>query len=325
MALPEKDITVTLVKNTLGAGTNDVGSLCIHKNVNKWSKYKPNYEADREFFSFFLNEHGFWDYVRPTGGAAHPYRLGDFRGYDHKAQSPVIVGAPDVVDVTSKNMYLRVTYRLPLPVYNGLPDLYGNDKEYILVTDAIHVNVNQYPNYIYDYAKLSSAARGGADLNLYLQSLPIYKDEQETWDFHFGVWRMISSEAAPDLNDIRNYEFMYEIGNGTEADGSVKNILFRGTQDRPIPTVKMDIYVDPAYREDVYFTNPYYDIVSNYNIVINISNLSLNYDFRLGFLTNGNPNSFEEITRISMGYYPTWRFETSTNHVGIDTFELRKV
>ena len=41
MALPNTNITTTLVGQTLGTSSRDVGTLCTHPNINKWSKYKP--------------------------------------------------------------------------------------------------------------------------------------------------------------------------------------------------------------------------------------------------------------------------------------------
>ena len=41
MALPSSNISVAMVKAELGASSNDVGTLCTHPNVNKWSKRKP--------------------------------------------------------------------------------------------------------------------------------------------------------------------------------------------------------------------------------------------------------------------------------------------
>ena len=41
MTLPNTGITTNLVKNIIGSSTNNVGQLCTHSNVNKWSKWKP--------------------------------------------------------------------------------------------------------------------------------------------------------------------------------------------------------------------------------------------------------------------------------------------
>ena len=39
--LPSSSIYTNLVAQTLGVGSNDVGTLCNHPNINEWSKYKP--------------------------------------------------------------------------------------------------------------------------------------------------------------------------------------------------------------------------------------------------------------------------------------------
>ena len=113
-ALPNSNISTSLVANTLKTSTHDVGSLCTHDNINKWSKHKPiRYpKVDglsgndwRGTISDILQNimYGLkvgtsganwkdlhntnYEYVgRPTGGANAPYRLGDFRGYDHNAR-----------------------------------------------------------------------------------------------------------------------------------------------------------------------------------------------------------------------------------------------
>ena len=41
MALPNSNLEIGMVRGALGAATNNVGQLCIHPNVNKWSKRKP--------------------------------------------------------------------------------------------------------------------------------------------------------------------------------------------------------------------------------------------------------------------------------------------
>lgn len=111
MALPTTNITTTIVRNELGAATNNVGQLCTHPNINMWSKRKPVRDSR---LSIPVNEVGrgsaqdyglnipayqgddslLTTYVRPTGGSMSPYRLGDFRGYEHNAGIPVIIQPP---------------------------------------------------------------------------------------------------------------------------------------------------------------------------------------------------------------------------------------
>lgn len=95
MALPTTGISTSLVGQTLGVSTRDVGQLCIHPYVNEWSPYKPISsgaitlnEAFREQVSGFLIIGRYLSYNKPTGGAGSPYRIGDFRGYEHNSRKP---------------------------------------------------------------------------------------------------------------------------------------------------------------------------------------------------------------------------------------------
>ena len=120
MALPNDKISIPMVARELGTTENDLGRLCIHPNINKWSKWKPvRYgsvvpitEAQLTFTNFgislpiydsvedlvnalqFLPIPGndsnlpIWHYLRPTGGASRPFRLTDFRNYKHNAVKP---------------------------------------------------------------------------------------------------------------------------------------------------------------------------------------------------------------------------------------------
>lgn len=105
MALETTNISVTDVSQTIreyiyddfGAiigYSTDVGTLCKSAKVNKWSRYKPvdgawpgitlgfeiaSTNATKPAKSHFTQ----WVYKPPTGGSTSPFRLGDFRGYDH--------------------------------------------------------------------------------------------------------------------------------------------------------------------------------------------------------------------------------------------------
>lgn len=104
-ALPNTGITTTLVGQTLGSSSRDVGTLCTHPNINKWSKWKPvrfnkvsgltlaNLQSVN--FGFLIptdsnNDYTIllepWEYLKPRGGAQNEfYRLGDFRNYNHNS------------------------------------------------------------------------------------------------------------------------------------------------------------------------------------------------------------------------------------------------
>lgn len=108
MALGTTGISTTLVANTIGEGSNDVGTLCTSNKINKWSFRKPirlsknSAITDSDVWSVnaglnipvytnavtMLNSKNSgekWGYIRPIGGSYSPYRIGDFREYDNDA------------------------------------------------------------------------------------------------------------------------------------------------------------------------------------------------------------------------------------------------
>src|SRR5690554_1184712 len=114
MALPNTNISVAMVKAELGAATNDVGQLCIHPNVNMWSKWKPirhssiepitqaqleahnygiawnSYASIDAIKTAYNNNDNVLNYNKPRGGLYNePYRLTDFINYEKNAIIPI--------------------------------------------------------------------------------------------------------------------------------------------------------------------------------------------------------------------------------------------
>ena len=139
MALGTTGISTSLVASTIGAGSNDVGTLCTHPNINKWSKWKPIRKATTQsltdtdlasanyglevlsgttysLFRAMQGEEGDIGvgviYQKPTGGAQSPFRLGDFRNYNHSAVIPFGTGIQSMT---------------PILVKKGSAGLYGYD------------------------------------------------------------------------------------------------------------------------------------------------------------------------------------------------------
>jgi hypothetical protein len=123
MALPSSNISVAMVKAELGAATNNVGQLCIHPNINKWSKWKPVRhssknpltEAQLTSVGCGLRRDNINDiiYDKPRGGISpydEPYRLDDFKNYNHLALPPVNVEIINVARVPGTDV--------PGPPYN---------------------------------------------------------------------------------------------------------------------------------------------------------------------------------------------------------------
>lgn len=120
--IPSSGITTTIVANELGVGTRNVSELCTSNNINMWAKYKPVRYATSEGITdaqrssvnygigsvpYFTNINAMWQFLRyndlnpdnncsapyfvydkPRGGSSEPYRLGDFRLYNHTAVQP---------------------------------------------------------------------------------------------------------------------------------------------------------------------------------------------------------------------------------------------
>lgn len=102
MAKLTAPITTTKVANTLSTSSHNVGTLCTNSNINKWSKWKPvSYntktgitESQLKSIYYGLNIPTYPQqitastvtYNKPTGGETSPYRLGDFRNYNHDAK-----------------------------------------------------------------------------------------------------------------------------------------------------------------------------------------------------------------------------------------------
>lgn len=102
-------VSIDDVKSLLGYDSNDLASLCTYEGINMWAKYKP-VDSDNAFLDINTGWKGkrndcninypkatsIYDikgyYSQADNGFTHrtasaPYRLGDFRGYNHNARS----------------------------------------------------------------------------------------------------------------------------------------------------------------------------------------------------------------------------------------------
>ena len=133
MSLSNNKITAPVsiddLKNLFGEGSGDLATLCTSQKINVWAKYKPTvfpspfpddwYKAKDGNYGLNItvdNRVSSWSalvaeyskpkngysniYIRPSGGATSPYRLGDFRGYNHNAK-------PEISDYLAATNYLE--------------------------------------------------------------------------------------------------------------------------------------------------------------------------------------------------------------------------
>lgn len=135
-------VSIDDVKNCFGLSSNDLGTLIKNANINVWAKYKPtvypspfpddwyrgrdgnyglNITVDNKVstvanlvaqYSKTNNGYGTL-YKRPTGGSSAPYRLGDFRGYNHNAN-------PELRDYLSVTQLTRESAHELTVAYNAI-------------------------------------------------------------------------------------------------------------------------------------------------------------------------------------------------------------
>ena len=171
MALGTTNITTTLVGTTIGSASRDVGSLCSSTLINKWSKYKPViyptitttgvtdwWKANDGYCGFsipqyvdidsLLGDNTTWVYNKPYGTINSPYRLGDFRGYEHTSVIPFDVLLPNAIEIGSSSNLIKL--RMPtVPTSNlTLNDIVGNKYFGVVVKRGNQIAVKTAASYI---------------------------------------------------------------------------------------------------------------------------------------------------------------------------------
>lgn len=115
--LPSDKISTTMVANALGISNRNVGFLCSASTINFCSIPKPiNLNSLNPTLAELKSKHGMIEdrapetmpngvgvliYDRPKGRATSPYRLGDFREYDHNAPVPQIIPLAPIIVIPS--------------------------------------------------------------------------------------------------------------------------------------------------------------------------------------------------------------------------------
>lgn len=191
--LPSTGISSSLVANELGISAHNWSALCTNGNINMWSRWKPidtsvaqiNEQAlsqvrygldypqtaniNTTISSFDGNTNG-WIYTKPKGGIYSPYRIGDFRNYNHTAFPTIrsfsnsstavskdptgVVGGNIVVNTDINSVRLQdipelQNYYFGIIVENGGNIKYGTSPTTIgseLSGSIAQVNIYQFPN-----------------------------------------------------------------------------------------------------------------------------------------------------------------------------------
>ena len=149
-------VSIDDVKSVLGESSNDLATLCKSPKINVWAKYKPTvypspfpddwYKAKDGNYGINItvdNRVSSWNnlvaeyskanngyiniYNRPTGGANAPYRLGDFRGYNHNAK-------PEIGDYLAATNYIE-DQQISLSVTHNVVTTDGDQVSYNVVSE----------------------------------------------------------------------------------------------------------------------------------------------------------------------------------------------
>ena len=164
MAIGKTNISIDLVRRTIGSSKTDVGGLCTDDKVNMFSYYKP-VDSDRittdpnsDWPSLVKNSFGLiipsltvpidtslnWSRDKPKGGALSPYRLSDFGGYEHAAKPCISSGCTDKVSVNMMDSgYTSRTF-----TFEQIP---ADSK-----TNVSALNIGKIQDYYWGFAMLES-------------------------------------------------------------------------------------------------------------------------------------------------------------------------
>lgn len=245
MSLSTTNISTTLVSQTIGDSSGDVGTLCTSPSINKWSKYKPiSYNSVLGIYgtsgtdttilasvnyglsvyssdvptTAFSNE---WTYNRPQGGSTSPYRLGDFRNYNHTANPPI--SEPGANSEIINKMYVN-TYDFNY--------LFASESD---ISVDLLTNINEY--YLGILATTSSITSvctsvdrikdSGSFITIDLTAQPF--DNLGTWDYYSLIFQTPRTQNAaigvnnyyplPSSNtDVRSFTIINELGFTTSCD-----------------------------------------------------------------------------------------------------------
>lgn len=194
MALPNTGITTNIIGTALGTSSRNVGALCSSSLVNPYSRYKPvkwyqkdttagitNWEKSNTG-SYGLsvrtcslasptdlsNTSYAWSYDRPSGGRDYPYRMGDFRGYEHTAPVAFSSSLPDTLSYSDTTILKTAvgaggTYNI------GLYDILGELQIYA----GVKVQASDGSYYWY-----STLAVGARPLMLDFNAPPFYQNNK---------------------------------------------------------------------------------------------------------------------------------------------------
>ena len=375
MAIPTTGISTNLVRTTIGAGSNDVGTLCTHPNINMMAINKPtkypeiatnswqtgiinqayydgveNYGIRKPYNSvpgnatkigqapiyslgYLSNIKSLWQYIKPTGGALSPYRLGDFRGYEHRqllypySVRKIPVSAYPSAFRTVNNILISCVFRYDKDDYNGL---LGLDKIFKLTSatgapySGLHFGVvakttdrNGIPQLAPCFtSSYSSTGMGNYDSNtgsnytdyvnfsIPLDTNVIYNTSADPSKFHIGETIEIIPVVAAYTGsvDIYGNPYMYVYSLHNEVDNIRTATYDIPTVAAPVNNVQITSASFTVLRTAAQGYDSTYNAFQLNNLTINISKAATNEEIE--FIENISifPTSSVNVAEVQEGF-----------------------
>ena len=213
MSLPYKGLTFEIVAKELGEKSLKLSDLCTSKNINLFAWRKPfayaankvemdDYQAWRgRAYGFQLapqierptsgQELAEMSYNPPSGGTSEPFRLGDFRGYDHHAKSPITLNITTEYDDISPTV-CRLTFN-QLDGQLTLSEIFNTQGLYLTF---IYVNANRI--------RVISADKPIKDLDRTEQTLEIPSSSGDT-DIQTDLYVCMTLKQFVECQDINEW------------------------------------------------------------------------------------------------------------------------
>lgn len=301
-ALPNTGITTSMVANAIGAASNDVGTLCSHSNVNKWAKHKPieynkvtglseqdfinaNYglsaQEDSQIKTYQWCNTGTlaaliypseWVYNKPQGGSSSPYRLGDFREYNHYAASPIA----DINDI-------EVTQQ--------------NVDEYL---NGTNLTKFWYPSFRFGSQSYQVVGNVTPDMEIPFYNFTLISGSTITdgnWRICLGIFKdgkfYIATSESPFLSNLGSSE-VYKVFVDLFKYTQVRNLIFNLPFDTTLKAIpffgyklKLDTNQDGWYFDTSYGSRGFYFPLGN---VIDITKIEYLLDLKVRFMTIATSN-----------------------------------
>lgn len=259
--ISQSNVSISAVKAELGASTNSLASLCTSSSINKWAKSKPfrssgtyqsfsSLRSAIESANYGLSWNGgtteaAFTYNRPRGGSSEPYRLGDFRGYDHPCIPFCLGGALTPVRIDLSNYGGSQTIRTNNDenavswwdlrrLFSSYPYLYLSARMYFSQTNVgsilinlTRINLNSYtsspvwsiPNRMFlKLGKTESIAdafcqlgNGSSFINFTFQQKLTFISAFKVGDINSDSWAWNSSADTPKLGNYIRSTTGYEL------------------------------------------------------------------------------------------------------------------